>query len=531
MSDVMQVNIGLNQPQMEIKLCDPNEVWFVAGRGVGKTTGPEADFMASRAEGMPGHTGGVFANSFADGESKVIPKLMQGLADQGYFEGHHYVYDRKPPSDFDEPLTPVVSYKRHFSWYTGSTFPLVSLFERGGANAYDFQSGIFDEVKYMSKKQLEDEVFPTFRGSLRHRKAFGNSYMYLSKIFATDKEMDPLLIQWILDKRKLMDRERVDQVIALQIHLNDLEIQYIEASENKQAQLQKEIEEVKCYLNQWRKRLLFFCEASAEQNIDVLGQAWMDDKKRNMSEAVFKVAILNEDPTMVTESFYPDLNEQHEYRALYQEDINPTLPLIVSADYQSSVSPFPVAQIGKLPWEEVETLNFVDEISTVAPEGLEQAVDRFCEKFSDHQCKMVYYTTDHNAIGTRQSAKPFNEIVKDRFLLRGWEVVEVYTGEAPDHYEKYTRFKHYLSNTQSSPLQVRINKRCTCMLTALKNARTKNVNGQTKKEKKYERTDKYPDLDQRLTTHFTDAFDTLLWAVLEMEQIRYTTVGNGVGFR
>jgi hypothetical protein len=529
MSEIEQIEVSLNVPQLKVKLVNANETWCLWGRGTGKTTGPLADFMASRAEAMPGHTGGVFGRSFEDLEKKIVPKLMQGLSDQGYYEGQHYVFDRVPPSDFDAPLTPKVTHKRHFHWYTGSVFPLVSLHEKGSANAYDFQSGIFDEVKYMSKKQLDDEIFPTFRGSLRHKRKFGHQSEWLSKIFATDKMMDPLVIQWILDKRKLMDADICTAVISAQIELERMELSMITAKKKERAAIERNIKEVRYYLNETRKTLVYVSEASALENIDVLGDAWLADKERNMSKNEVKVAIKNEDPTQVTEGFYPDLSEEiHEYETAGQEDYVPTLPLIIAPDYQHSVTPIPIAQISQLPWEEHPTLNFIDEVATLAPEGLEDAVDILALKFPRTS---VFYLTDHNAINQRQSASAYNEIVMGRLQHHNWDAIEVYTGQAPDHYLKYERGKFYLQNRDGSRLQIRINKKCVHLLQALKNAKTTIQNGKTAKDKRYENVSRFPELDQRHTTHFTDAFDTIWWAVLELGLVHYNATGGGLAFR
>lgn len=534
MGEVEELDVRFNRPQMIVALVNAFIIWCLWGRGTGKTTGPLAWFMADRAEKMPGHTGGIFGTSFNDLEKKVLPKLLQGLADQGYQEGHHFVWDKRPPSDFDSPLTPVVSYKQHFSWYTGSVFPLVSLYQKGSANAYDFQSGIFDEVKLMSQKQLEDEIFPTFRGSKRHKKKFGHLSQYLSKIFATDKLQDPLLISWILKKRDLVDQQKVELVMSLQMSLNDLTVQLHSATEKQRPSLEQQINEIEYYLNRLRKKLVFVSEASAIDNLDVLGQEWLDDKIINMSEYELNVAIYNEDPEQASEGFYPDYKKEiHEYEA--DNDYNPYAPFIISSDYQHSIAPIPIAQICTLPGAEKPTLNFIDEVYTMAPEGLEEAVTKFCLKYDGHGKKVVYYCTDHNAIGDRQSAEPFNVIVTNAFIACGWHVVEVFVGQATEHFLRYLRMKFFFGNAKGTSMPIKINRKCIKMRTSINNAKTKIGNdGKTKKDKKYENTTRYPEMDQSETTHFSDAFDTVIEAVLEQKLININTsisTGGGVGFR
>jgi hypothetical protein len=71
------------------------------------------------------------------------------------------------------------------------------------------------------------------------------------------------------------------------------------------------------------------------------------------------------------------------------------------------------------------------------------------------------------------------------------------------------------------------------VLISLRNAKTKiGPDGKTKKDKKYENTTRYPDMDQSETTHFSDAFDTIIEAVLEQKLISFSSSSaGGVGFR
>jgi hypothetical protein len=531
--DMDAFKVKRNIPQMIVQMVNATIMWILWGRGTGKTVGPLAWFLADRAEKMPGHTGGIFGKSFEDLEKKIMPKLVKGLADLGYQDGVDYVYDKKPPAHFGKPITPAVTYKQHLFWHNGTVFALVSLFQKGSANAYDFQSGIFDEIKLMSPIQLEDEIFPTFRGSELHKERFGHMCEYLSQIFATDKMEDPLLIEWILKKREQVEPDRVEQILSLQDLLNEEYIKYYSATDKQKPPIEKSIAELEFYLNRYRKNAVYVSEASALDNIHVLGEDWLRNKERNMSKYVFDVAILNKDPEAVTEGFYPDLDKDvHEYEM--DNDYDPNQPLIISSDYQHSVSPIPIAQLSVLPGNKKKTLNFIDEVFTLSPEGLEAAVSKFCERYKDHKKKVVYYTTDMNACAQRQSAESFNVIVKNILKEYKWTVHEVYTGAPTRHFWRYTRMKFFLGNAVGTPYEIRFNsKKCPFLLFALKNAKTKtNSKGETEKEKKYENTNRYPEANQAQTTHFTDAYDTMVEAVCEKKKINFSgSTGGGAGFR
>jgi hypothetical protein len=109
----------------------------------------------------------------------------------------------------------------------------------------------------------------------------------------------------------------------------------------------------------------------------------------------------------------------------------------------------------------------------------------------------------------------------------------IYTAQAPEHYQKQADTKEWLKNEKGDVMDIRINlDRCKKLVISISGAEAVTTNGKTKKQKKYEDTVKYPNLDQSETTHFSDAFDMINHAVLKLKRIVNGGSGGGsLGFR
>jgi hypothetical protein len=522
----MKKIVTLNLPQMMVQMVQANSTLLLWGRGTGKTVGGIGPWMARVAEAMPGHLSGLFGKDYETLEKNILPKFIQGMEMVGYYRDQHYVIGKRPPASWPNCLYSLKKWDKTIAWHNGTVFQEVSLFNRGSANAFDFQSGVFDEVKFMDKNQLEDEVYPTFRG---FDKLFGHKPEYLSKIYATDKYGDYLELKWILDMRKKVDQKKVETVIRLQLHLTDLYNALPTAGRNKK-KVESYIRHIRQRLQLLRKDLLYVSEASAVENQENLGAKWLADKKRTMSSYEFDVAIMNDDPIRSENSFYPSLSNTNLYNHERGSDYNPHKPFYISMDYQHSVSPMCVVQDDKIIGEDRPTINFSNEFYTLHPKGLKECIDLFCDTYAGHLNKMVYYIYDHTAVGERQSAQRYKDIVVTHFRSKGWNVIECYTGVPPEHYLKFEKMKAWMEGTDEQSKLIRFNAdKCPKTLISMQASGAITERGKTKKDKKYELTHRYPSIDQSETTHFSDCVDQLLWYFFTIHKA--VAQGGGIAVR
>lgn len=526
------IQVKMNEPQMMVRLIGANETYLLWGRGTGKSTGALAPHMANLVDAMPGHLGCILGMDYTHLDTNVLPKLYLGLQSCGYKEGEHFVLG-KPPKSWPSCLFPIKNWERTMTWRNGTSFQQISVHKRGSANAFDFQSLIVDEAKFFAEEDIEGEVTPAMRG---FDKIFGHKPEYLSKIFATDKYADYIKIKWLLDKRKKVDQKKIDTVYQLQLHLMELDGALVSATKQEAKKINDGIRAIRVRLDYLRKDLVYVSEASAEDNKGNLGKKWWAEQNKK-PEYEKNVAVKNEDPTRSENGFYPGLTEKHTYVEIYPNfDCVPTLPFIVAMDYQHSIAPMDVTQLSRLPNSPDITLNYIQEFYAMAPKGLEDTVDQMCDYYKHHGNKQVYYVYDNTAIALRVSAKPVKDIVVDRFHYHRWVVHEVYTGQGLDHYLRYERLKNRMTekDVKNEYYPFRFNKsRLYKTLISMRGAGAVQTTAGTKKNKEYENTKKYPRLDQSETTHFSEVFDQIDYAVNELRRIHPggSPDGVGAGFR
>lgn len=525
---------------LEARLIGAKETYMLAGRGTWKTSRGISLFCIDKIYEMPRSTGVLVGLSFEHLGDNTLPPLLQAWEEFGFSHGTHYVVGKKPPENWPKPHLGVINekYDHVITWHNGTTIYLISLAKKASANGISAQWGVFDECKFMKWKELQDEIFPIFRANGKH---FGHCGGYLSKFFATDKEGDPAQIQWLLDKREQMKPKKVQVVLSLAMELNELQKKCNAGGVRARQQMKPKMVQIQTTLAKLRSNMVHVVEIGGNDVVYAYGRPWLKDKQRNMGEREFNVAILNQDPTKPGDAFYPGYAEaMHTYSNSL--DISPGVPLIIAADYQHSVAPITVAQLAKLPGHADVSLNYVDEVYTLANPvkppaangngkrgGLTAAVQLFCDRYVKHIRKTVYYIFDQTAIGgrgedDRHADKVINTLKKNR-----WTVIKVYTGQPPEHSIKYNDTDDYFKRVDVALPAISINRdRCPKLCKSITNAPVKIKNGKTAKDKSSETE---ITLDQSETTHFSDCFDMTNHAVLKLKRIKSITEARRAGIR
>jgi hypothetical protein len=340
---------------------------------------------------------------------------------------------------------------------------------------------------------------------------------------------DPVMIKWLLDKAKLNDPQKIKIVISLALQLNKLKQEYNSAGISLKQKLKPQIHAIESRLTKLRSNMVHYVEVSAYDVLYAYGERWLKDKQRNMKKREFEVSIENKNPDKPGDSFYPNFDQAlHTYDIDY--DIDPGKAFIFCADYQHSLSPILISQLHKLPGRDKPSVNFVDEVYTLAnpsnpPDdnlngqqgGLTDAVQLFCNRYKGHIRKTVYYIYNHTAVGKRNDADRYSDIVIKTLKKNGWQVIEVYTGHTPAHALKYFDIQDWLQCKNATDYPIAINrKRCPSLVISITGAPAKTKNGKTEKDKSSEQE---PSLDQSKTTHFSDVFDDTLHAVNKLKLI------------
>ena len=519
-------DFGLNLPQAKALLVNANKNWILWARGTGKTTGVLGPKSWDLVHKMPRAKGGLIGKDYEQIFDRTLPEIVSVWEQLGYIENKHWRIG-KPLDGWEKPIIPPMKWDNVISWYNGAAIHLLSLAVRGCANGLSLQWLIGDEAKFF-KQRLLKEILKAVRGL---RKEFGHLPEYQSYWFATDKWTDDLSeIQWILDYKKKVNHDAVEVALDLQLEINRLRDGYEKKTDNEQKDVEKKVSEIENVLTPLRKTMINVTEASSIDNLEVLGQEYLDSQRQDLGEDEYDIAIDNKDPKRSRRGFYPGLNDDVHFYEM-DNDIQYDLPLIIAADYQASISPICITQFAKLPGQMMESLNFNRQVYEEQPKGLEEACNSFIKLMHRHLDKTVYFVHDSTAIGKNPFGKTYAQLVTDTLAAGGWSVIPVYTFKPPRHGVKFEQIKKLHKNTDpiQSPL-IRFNKRYNdCLITSMDRALAITTAGETKKDKHLEDTNRYPDYPQRYATHFSDVHDQIVWATHVLKLVPIGHKGSWVG--
>jgi hypothetical protein len=520
--DVKESN--LNRSQALIHIINANVCYNTWPRAGGKTSGGIGPRIVHLSEKMPRSQIGLVCDTFERIEKSLVPGLRAYWTEElGLIPGVDFVEHKKPPDHWTKPLFVPSSWDHVISFSSGFIICEISLAVQGSANGFNLQAIIGDEVKYWDELKFKSEVKPAIRGARKH---FGHLPEFQSQWFFSDKLPGKGAdINWVLKKKKEVDHELVDLVYTLQLEVFKLQQESAQAnSESTRYRKQQEIDEIEELLRVLRMDLVYYCDALPYENKEALGDKYFRDQKRDLTKYEYEVAIENKDPDKAIEPFYPDFGNQHLYWS--KADYNPNKSLIISLDYQHTITPVVTAQFDRINGSPYTTLNFIQSLHAI-PGDIDTALKLWCDAFKDHREKVVYFIYDHTAIGRSPHGKTFKDKVVDYLASEGWSVVEVFTGDAPDHDIKQEAFKKWFRNQTDKA--IRMNEgRNEFLKKSIDKTDAVLVNGKTKKDKSTEKSKKVP---QEESTHYSDTFDMIIWGVLELDLVPMSDdPGMDIGF-
>ena len=309
----------MNKPQLRSKAIDaPTEI-AVMGRGTGKTVGILARKTSEKYFGtMPRSTGVILGATYTQLTSRTLPELIKGLQMFGYQMDHHFVWGRPPEKwkkkwKWKGPYAPPIDYKYVLSWWNGAIAKLVSQERPGSSNGISIDWIIGDELKYINEQKLNTELLPANRGIIPE---FADNPYHHGMTFTTDMPVGTSG-RWIFEMEKKMDREKVNQIWELQVC--KFQLNHLLKKETRKLfrdELIKQINVLDDEMNDLRRGLLYYHEASTLDNIHALGMDYIKQQLRDTSPFQFDTQILNLRPLRLEDGFYPDFDEEmHGYFA------------------------------------------------------------------------------------------------------------------------------------------------------------------------------------------------------------------------
>lgn len=515
--------IYFNKPQRLTQLIGANTTVIVAGRRTGKTDSIAAPFVLRNMQRMPGSTGGIVVPTFKHGLTNTIPGLLAAWKRWGYVEGLHYVVGKKPPKSFRQPIIDPKDYEHIISFYNGSVAVIISQDRPGSSNSLTLSWLLVDEAKFIDYAKLKDETLPANGGikSYFGKHSFNHSIMILSDMPQTQKG------SWFLHYRDKMDPDLIATIegTVYEIWRTKDRIRTLNAKgEPVPPYLKGYLRRLDRDLNKMRSVAVYYREYSSIENLQLLGENYIKQMKRDLTPLTFQTSILCQRIGIAKDGFYSSMREGHKYDAndnqyldtlgfdydfsaldsRADKDVDPDAPICIGMDYNANINWIVAGQ------PRDRRLNVIKSFYVKFERKIPALVEDFCRYYASHRNKTVVFYYDATALGSNYAVneQDFRWVVVHEFERQGWRCEAVYLGNPMRHDEKYLLINQGFAGKQRlMPFFNRSNNED--LILAIQSAGVSRGRNGFRKDKSGE---KLAESEEDLLEHRTDgtdAFDTL----------------------
>lgn len=458
----MSQKVYFNKPQRLTQLIGANISVIVAGRRTGKTDSIAAPFVLRNMQRMPGSTGGIVVPTFKHGLTNTLPGLFAAWKRWGYIRGVHYVIGRRPPKTFAKPIIEPAEYEHVISFYNGSCAVIISQDRPGSSNSLTLSWLLIDEAKFIDYNKLKDETLPANGGikSYFGKHSYNHSIMILSDMPQTQKG------SWFLHYKEKMDTQVIEAIEALVYDIWRLKERIKKMKEegnNPPKSLIYQLRHKDRQLNQLRSVATYYKEYSSIENLQLLGENYIRQMKRDLTPLTFQTSILCQRIGIAKDGFYSSMRERHKYDAsdmdyldnvahsFYDDDnafspvfedgldcradkdLNPLAPICIGMDYNANINWIVAGQPNG------RRLNVLKSFYVKFDRKLPALIDDFCAYYAHHQNKTVIFYYDTTALGSNYAVndQDFRWVIIHEFERHGWTINDIYLGNPMRHDEKY----------------------------------------------------------------------------------------------
>ena len=461
--------------------------------------------------------------TFKHGLTNTIPGLLAAWKRWGFIEGIHYVVGKKPPKSFRQPIIDPKDYEHVITFYNGSVAVIISQDRPGSSNSLTLSWLLVDEAKFIDYAKLKDETLPANGGIKSHfgKHSFNHSIMILSDMPQTQKG------SWFLHYRDKMDVELIKTIEATvyEIWRTKERIRALNAKgESVPPYLKGYLRCLDRYLNKMRSVAVYYREYSSIENLQLLGENYIKQMKRDLTPLTFQTSILCQRIGIAKDGFYSSMREGHKYDAndnqyldtlgydydfsrldsRADKDVDPDAPICIGMDYNANINWIVAGQ------PRDRRLNVIKSFYVKFERKIPALVQDFCRYYAEHRNKTVVYYFDATALGSNYAVneQDFRWVVVHEFERQGWRVETVYLGNPMRHDEKYLLINQGFAGKQRLvPFFNRSNNED--LILAIQSAGVSRGRNGFRKDKSGE---KLAESEEDLLEHRTDgsdAFDTL----------------------
>jgi hypothetical protein len=157
--------------------------------------------------------------------------------------------------------------------------------------------------------------------------------------------------------------------------------------------------------------------------------------------------------------------------------------------------------------EDGRTFRFLSAMAIDEHKKFEDLLITWCEYYRFHKNKTVYYWYDHTARDHDSRTEEYPAIVNRVLRGYGWTVVEMYIGKQPNPEDRFKFWSYaHKGDHPDLPRFMYNRSHCKWLIISINGAGIRQGRNGFEKDKRDEGNQK---IDQRTTTHFSDAMDTL----------------------
>ncbi|MDE6272900.1 MAG: hypothetical protein K2M31_07830 [Muribaculaceae bacterium] len=519
----MSKKVYFNKPQRLTQLIGANTTVIVAGRRTGKTDSIAAPFVLRNMQRMQGSTGGIVVPTFKHGLTNTIPGLLAAWKRWGLIEGVHYVVGKKPPKSFKKPITERHDLEHVISFYNGSQAVIISQDRPGSSNSLTLSWLLIDEAKFINYAKLKDETLPANGGIKSHfgKHSYNHAVMILSDMPQSQKG------SWFLNYKDKMDKELITTIEATVYEIWRMKSKarsMIKAGLKVPDYIKGKIRRLDRDLNRMRSVAVFYKEYSSIENLQLLGENYIRQMKRDLTPLTFQTSILCQRIGISKDGFYSSMREKHKYDAndndyldslgyhydfakldsMADKDVDKDQPICIGMDYNANINWIVAGQ------PKGNRLNVIKSFYVKFDRKIPALIDDFCKYYAAHRNKTVVFYYDSTALGSNYAVneQDFKWVISHEFESHGWEVMPVYLGNPMHHHEKYLLINQaFAGNQRLMPFFNRTNNED--LILAIQAAGVARGRNGFKKDKAGEKLAESEESLLEHRTDGTDAFDTL----------------------
>lgn len=537
-----QKELNFNRPQLRFVLAAPSSSNSVWSRATGKST-KIAWLMHRIVQEMPRSCWGLVGSTFTQMLTRTLPSTVAGLRELGYHQGVHFFIGRKPPPSWGwpTPFQAPLKYDNFIIFYTGAGFHLITQDAGGGSSrGMNIDGWLADEALLLDREKLTTDVIASNRGNVNR---WPKATMHHGKFLFSSMPWGDQG-KWLLEDAAYYQQDGYD-FQAIRDSMIKLQFEFVDSrSKATREKLYEEIYHLSSQLRFYPNKKaigsgktfipkgLLYSEANIFDNLHNVGIEFLETQRRELSDFVFGIEILNKRPNAVEAGFYPMLDLARHARecpandyvrgleydvarlkvrdSRLDGDCHPKLPIRGAVDWGSKISTLTTAQLHAALGEYA----FLQGFYVKHPKFIDDLSALFLKHYEHHECKIFDFIQD-NEWGNQRvpgSKLTYNEQFALRLTEGGWRVRVFDQGRVPDYGERYRLAYELLGETNPRQLRLRFNiVGCKDVLTAMRMAPIKlNGKGETEKDKSSEKKLTVPGQE---ATHFTDTVDLHLLSI------------------